>query len=145
MSKSITTDGFFSNDKFDVNMSSIWNELLDNIHFVENYKSDIICDIESVKQVISKANLEDGFGDGNKECVRWIGFRKDGVDHYDYIRSTILSSAIFGGDKNQFKRESYYYYRKLFKLTLKIEGHKMIVELAEKDVMDFVKDEEGKR
>jgi len=139
MNHPIVCDGEWNsnNGKYVISsMSSIYNELLNHIHLVEDYKSDLIVDIKCLEKAID--SIKDG-----ETIERWIGFRDSGVDHLEYIYSTIFTGAIFGG-KREMKSQAYYYYRKLFKLTLKAEGDKITATLEKKSISDFVNEYNNK-
>lgn len=79
--------------------------LLDNIHYVERYKSDLIIDIESINK---------GLRDNNFESIHVLAYRCDGVDHNSYVDSTLKSYFMNHGS------DPHHYYRKTFIIKIHV-------------------------
>ena len=122
--KTITTGGFYSayTDKYLVNTSEIKTEILRNLRYCDDYLSDVLYAIAKIDNHIAK----------KENHVEWIGYRKNGVDHEEYIASNL---------KDPCRR--YYYYSKILRCEVSVAGDKMTVELKEVDASDFLK-ENGK-
>lgn len=132
----INTVGTWSGsaNAFNIATSCIWDELLNNILFVETHKTDLLYTINSIEKELNEVT-PNGFAIGLKERIVWIGYRANGVDSYNTIYDNLYDER-----RNEIKQEAYWYYRKLFRLSFKIVGGEIHVELAEKDAHDFYRE-----
>lgn len=62
-----------------VNMSSIWTALIKEAARCESYASDVLLDIDSVREKLEAENPVD--------FTYYFGFRDNGVDHEQFIRN----------------------------------------------------------
>lgn len=62
-----------------INMSSIWTALIKEAAKCESYASDIILDIDSIREKMECRDAEN--------FTYYLGFRDHGVDHEAFIRS----------------------------------------------------------
>lgn len=122
------------NEKFDMNLSEFWDELLNHIHLVDSHKADIMCKIHTIENDVGMASPEGGFSDDSTEKVYWIGYRAMGVDDYGYILNNVYDTQ-----RNEIRDEGYWYYRRLFRLSFKVVGEELHAELQEVDIHDFVR------
>lgn len=90
----------FLNCGYEASISPIIEELLNNLSYVEHYKSDIIYDIKTINDTVAS----------NEHKVLWLGYRRDGVDHTNFILDEILSYPNMDYLGN--------YYRKLFRIEI---------------------------
>jgi hypothetical protein len=100
----------------------IIEELLNNLFYVENYKTDIIYDIEKIKQTAKT----------NDYKVLWIGYRKFGVDHTEFIFNQIEEYPNIKYLEN--------YYRKIFRIEFNNDGFTRCATLEESSIFDFIKE-----
>lgn len=62
-----------------INMSSIWTALIKEAARCQSYASDILIDIDSVREKLEAENPVD--------FTYYFGFRDNGVDHEQFIRN----------------------------------------------------------
>ena len=114
----VTATGFveeYRNDtrKCNINMSQIYTVLIQEAgRWCEDYASDLLIDIESIKYVLDHPDDWEGNKNCRKENGRevaefLIGFRRNGVDHKEYIEAS-----------KQNEHEKYHYYRSIWQLTI---------------------------
>lgn len=63
----------------DINMSSIWTELIKEAAKCDSYSSDVLIDIDAVREKLASGKPED--------FTYYFGFRDNGVDHEAFIRN----------------------------------------------------------
>lgn len=121
---------------FRFSMASVWNVLLRNIHYVDDHQTDLIYDIESINDAISSREkfYNSKYVKGNVGTW-WFGFRESGVDHLEYIFHQLVEPGV-----HTMNRSNYYYYRKLFKLTITDNEKRMDVKLEEYSAVDFYRE-----
>lgn len=66
------------NASVDINMSSIWTELIKEAAKCDSYSSDVLIDIDAVREKLASGKPED--------FTYYFGFRDNGVDHEAFIR-----------------------------------------------------------
>lgn len=62
-----------------INMSSIWTELIKEAAKCDSYSSDVLIDIDAVREKLASGKPED--------FTYYFGFRDNGVDHEAFIRN----------------------------------------------------------
>lgn len=67
------------NVSVDINMSSIWTELIKEAAKCDSYSSDVLIDIDAVREKLASGKPED--------FTYYFGFRDNGVDHEAFIRN----------------------------------------------------------
>lgn len=104
---------------WDINYSSILTQLIQWAgRYTESYASDLY--------IIWKYCVDQKLKDPNLESFSLMfGFREMGVDH-DIVGDTEREAVI---EKNL--KQSHYYYRKVARLDIKIDGNKIEMELKE--------------
>lgn len=63
----------------DINLSSIWTELIKEAAKCDSYSSDVLIDIDAVREKLASGKPED--------FTYYFGFRDNGVDHETFIRN----------------------------------------------------------
>lgn len=112
----ITETAYINSDgKIEVNLSSIFTRLIQEAgRWCESYASDILVDIDSVKNCL-KLNVEEWKDDrhyetdenGNDMLHFAFGFRQSGVDHKEWIIENQKS-----------EQRKYHYYRAIWDLEI---------------------------
>lgn len=96
-------------DKIAINFADIYSLLItDTGRYTERYASDILIDINSMERDICN-NLETV-----NDNVYMFGIRRDGVDHFDYIKSNMIDYM----NNHAYIRE---YYRKIYAIKINTE------------------------
>lgn len=108
------------------NLQPIIEEFLNNLQYVECYKTDIIYDIEKIKQTALT----------NDEQVLWIGYRKFGIDNTDFIFNQIEEYPDVRFLEN--------YYRKMFRIEFNNDRGIRYVTLEESSIFDFINEYRNK-
>ena len=63
----------------DINMSSIWTELIKEAAKCDSYSADVLIDIDTAREKLASGKPED--------FTCYFGFRDNGVDHEAFIRN----------------------------------------------------------
>lgn len=107
-----------SGQYYDVSLSPIWSRLIQVCgRLVEDFNADLLIDISTVEKYVRKPLSET-----QEEKVFWLGFRKLGVDHEEFIKVRI---------------ENEYYYHALYKVTVTKTEDKCEARMEESTPWDF--------
>lgn len=120
--KSITCEGYVIDGKGDINYSDIMTELIQAAGTLcEYYASDVFYDLEILKSWVDSARSE----------MTFIGIRTHGVDGYDFVKSRLENSDLYGTNN----------YIRLYRLeTLNYDERSYKIELRRIDERDAEKE-----
>lgn len=115
------------------NMSTAFSWMIQAAGTCRFYASDVIYDIEAIKQEIDAFARNIWNGIHNETYVRYIGIREMGVDSNSFIHNKIDPEGSWRFGEKEFCK----HYSRLFKVTI------TEVEKYGKQVIDVVTDEIG--
>ena len=102
--------GFWYKDHYDINLSSIYTELIKQAAKCESYSSDILYDIKEIEKYLHEYS--------NKKITKLFGFRDCGVD------SNLLIEAVIEMNEPSMER-----YRTMYKMTFDFKYDELEVVL----------------
>ena len=117
MDNEISTSGYITSDgKAELNMSDIFTRLIQEAgRWCESYASDVLFDIDSIRKYLDNIIP-------NAEKTWRFGFRRNGVDHAEWVHANCENEA-----------RKYYYYRSIYRLTVKTSDTGIKAELTRID------------
>lgn len=108
----------------DINMSSIWTELIKEAAKCTSYSADVLIDIDTVREKLASGKPED--------FTCYFGFRDHGVDHETFIRRRgsvgyrrILSLSV------TYEKYGDTYYEKCYWISAKLTEINQLPEISE--------------